>query len=562
MYDLRRLIALIFLSILALRMDAQSNMTWYVECEKEVFEQATFEVTFTLMNAEGKNVKFPSFDHFDVLSGPSTSRSMTIINGSRSSSSTFSFVLSAPKIGNYLLGSATIEVKGKTLKTEPINIAVVKSNLSSADLPKGDVEAIAKMKVAPMKAYTGQQIMAQYLIYYGENIGFSEEPLKPNFEGFFIKDLNVAQASISGVQVGNKRYEGILVDAVALYPQKAGLLKIGATNYKIQKRNPGSNPFHNPFSGYIEKTLKTNEETIDVKALPQGAPATFTGGVGEYNIETNIDKTSLTTNESIALRLTVVGNGDSRQVGPPIQNFGSDFEVFPAKLVGEEEYINNNVVWHKKIFEYLVTPKREGTFTLSPIFTFFNPNQEKYQTLDAKTTSFSVKKESKSISQFFAGNRQTDGSKNKFPTWIIWLLIPLILSFAYWWMSKKSNKNASMSEAQLLELKKKNAGQLALAKLSTAQKLMDEHQHALFYKEIGFAINNYLQSKYTISTENLNKQYVYQFLANTAKGELIPKEYIDILEKADLSMYAGYSDKNVEEIFNRAKNFISSCELD
>jgi hypothetical protein len=540
----------------------QNSIRWYTECQKEVYESSTFEVSFTLTNAEGKNVKFPTFEGFDVLSGPAINRSMTIIKGSRSGSSGFSFVLQSKKTGNYIIGPATIEANGKIYKSEAVNIAVIKSNLQTKELPSGDLAAIAKLKVTPIKAYVGQQIMAQYVIYYGENIAFSEEPLKPNYDGFFVKDLKVAQATMSGLKVGNKQFEGILVDAVALYPQKAGIVKIEPTTFTIQKRIPGSNPFQNPFGSYVQKVLKTNDESIDVKALPQGAPSTFSGGVGEYKIECDINNSAFTTNQSIVLKLTVSGTGDSRQVGPPLQNFGQDFEVYPARSTEDEEFIANNVVWHKKVFEYLITPKKEGAFVLKPLFTFFDTRQEKFITLESITPTFTVKRESRTVSQFFSGTSQSEKHSDQFPKWPFFMIAPFLAFLVYWLWKKKSSNKPSLSNEEKLELRKKNAGQLALAKLGTAKQLMDESKYELFYKEIGFAINNYLQSKYTISTENLNKQYIHSFLSNKSKSPSIARDYSDIIEKAELSMYAGYSDKNVKDIFNNAKNFILTCELD
>jgi BatD DUF11 like domain len=553
------LITFAFLSCTAF---AQSNVRWSIECQREVYDHATFEVSFTLTNAEGKNVKFPSFDGFDLLSGPSTSQSLSIVNGARSSATSFSFVFQARNPGSYVIGSATIEANGKLWKTEPYNLTVIKSNLKSSDVPSGDIAAIAKMKVSPTRAYVGQQIMAEYIIYYGENIGMSEAPLKPNFEGFFIKDLNVAQVATSGVRVGNRQFEGILVDAVALYPQKAGLFKIDPTNYKIQKRIRSGNPFQNPFGDYVQRNIMTNGENIDVKALPSGAPQTFSGGVGTYKIESFIDKNAYTTNQSISLKLTVEGNGDSRQVGPPTQNFGSDFEVFPARLVSDEEYIEANVVWHKKTFEYLITPKKEGTFTLNPVFTYFDTKSETYKTLDSKTASFSVKKESKSISSFFSGEQAQASNNGSGYLWALLLLLPILGSFTYWWLKVKNKNIVPLSEEEKLVIKKNNAAKIALAQLSKAQQLMDHHQYDLFYKEIGFAINGYLQSKFNITTENLNKEYIHLFLSQRANAQAIATDYKEILEKAEMSMYAGFSDKNVHNIFDRSKNFIANCEME
>ncbi len=537
------------------------NIKWYAESESEVESGSAFEVSFTLTNAKGKNVQFPPFTGLNIVAGPSTGNSLSIINGVQTSAQSYTFSLMAEKVGDYVISPATIEVQGKIMKTDGLKVKIIKSNTVINTPPNGNIAAIAKMKVSPPKAYVGQQITAEYTIYYGENIGYSEEPIKPEFPNFFIKDLNVSQVKASAIKVGNKIYDGILVDAVALYPQKAGKLQIKPTNFKVEKQIPGTNPYANPFGSYETKILTTNSADVEIQALPQG-PKEFSGGVGKYKMAGFVNAKNYTTDQSIVLRINVIGNGDSRQVGPPIQDFGNDFEVFPPKLAAEEEFIENNVVYHKKTFEYLISPKKEGNFSLNPKFIYFDTDEEQYKTIEITTEKFDVSKGSNTLKNLFSNGKTSskeNSSNNNLLFYILSILSCLAL-LAYFFFNKKKGSK-TMSEEEQIQVKKENAAKLALEKLTLAKKYMDNHQYELFYREIGFAINNYLQSKYYIKTEDLNKHYIQQYLATLTSGTSTVEDYKSILEKADLSMYGGYSDKNVAEIFERANTFIANMEM-
>ena len=62
---------------------------------KQVVLNSYFEVTFTLKNGDGSNFRAPSFDNFNVLSGPARSVSTTIINGAVSKELSYSYTLLA-----------------------------------------------------------------------------------------------------------------------------------------------------------------------------------------------------------------------------------------------------------------------------------------------------------------------------------------------------------------------------------------------------------------------------------------------------------------------------------
>ena len=88
-----------------------------------------FQVYFTFSGGDVngvQNLKQPSFQGFRVLSGPNQSTSMQIINGKVSGSISFTYLLQPTAIGEFTIGSASVDFSGKTYSTNPLNIKVEK----------------------------------------------------------------------------------------------------------------------------------------------------------------------------------------------------------------------------------------------------------------------------------------------------------------------------------------------------------------------------------------------------------------------------------------------------
>jgi hypothetical protein len=85
-----------------------------------------FEVKFTLENANGKNFEAPDFnEHFNVVSGPNFSTSMSMVNGDMTQSMTITYYLEPKETGAFYLLPASVEAGGKIIETAPLEVLVV-----------------------------------------------------------------------------------------------------------------------------------------------------------------------------------------------------------------------------------------------------------------------------------------------------------------------------------------------------------------------------------------------------------------------------------------------------
>lgn len=84
-----------------------------------------FQIKFTLENASGENFQPPVFEGFQIVSGPNTSSSISIVNGEVSQMSAYSFYLQPNDIGNYYIQAASIQAGENVLETKPLQVMVV-----------------------------------------------------------------------------------------------------------------------------------------------------------------------------------------------------------------------------------------------------------------------------------------------------------------------------------------------------------------------------------------------------------------------------------------------------
>jgi len=84
-----------------------------------------FELKYTIENASGNVFEPPAFHAFNLVGGPNTSSSMSIINGEVNQSSSYTYFLHPPDIGVYIIAPAFVTVGESVLEVPPIDIIVV-----------------------------------------------------------------------------------------------------------------------------------------------------------------------------------------------------------------------------------------------------------------------------------------------------------------------------------------------------------------------------------------------------------------------------------------------------
>lgn len=135
-----------------------------------------FSLVFTLNGGGmggGKNFKLPDLSKFMVISGPSQASNVQIVNGSVSSSVSYSYDVQPREVGTFTIGPAGIETGGKQYPSQPLQITVVKGGAKPKQPAAGGVDADAQVGdnlflravVDRSRLYVGEQLIVTFKVY-------------------------------------------------------------------------------------------------------------------------------------------------------------------------------------------------------------------------------------------------------------------------------------------------------------------------------------------------------------------------------------------------------------
>jgi len=332
------------------------------------------------------------------VEGPSVSSRIEMVNFTTSYTRELTYRLYAKRQGRIRIGSASIEIDGKTYRTRPIDIEVLRAGQRSGRARGGEFNVEDHLYVRArsdlQRVYVGQQVTVDFDLFYRfqlHNVGFKEIP---SFAGFWIEELFVAQQ----LQASREVINGITFNVaplrrVALFPTKSGahVVESMAVSCEIparrsQRRSMLDDFFaSDPFFGRTQSAL-LQSEPIEIQVLPlpeAGQPKAFSGAVGEFKLEARAQPTHVKAGDPVTLRVEISGVGNLSAVGTPLIEVGEGIKMYDPTLE-EEEKIVNDQYGGRRTYEYILIPETGGILEIPPVqFAYFNPVAEEYVTLQS-----------------------------------------------------------------------------------------------------------------------------------------------------------------------------------
>lgn len=536
-----------------------------------------FQVDFTFEGGDVNSVsnfRQPTFAGFRVLSGPNQSSSMQIINGKASGSISLSYILQPSNVGEFAIGSASIDYAGKTYSTQPIKIKVEKGtpqqqqqNASGGynqnELAKS-VFIVAEANKS--RVMQGEQITVTYKLYTKLNIASPQITKLPSYEGFWSEEIGpIKQINFDLEMYRGERFRVAKIKQVALFASKTGTLNVTPFELNIpvivKKKRTGNDMFDEFFndsffgrSETVQFLAKSNTLKVQVDALPSGAPASFNGAVGNFTFRAEIDKENVTANESITLRMNLSGSGNIKLLNAPQPQLPGGFEKYEPKTV--ENINRGSVVSGQKIIDYLIVPRSSGTKEIPPVeFTYFNPSSKKYVTLKSQIFKINVrpgvggevasnnfaKEDVKLLSQDIRYIKLSDFKlepkqeitfiKPWFWLSIVLPLFGLIGAFVY-----KTKQDKLHGNVQLLKFQK--AEKEARKRLKLAKVALDSQQTTNFYSEISFALFGYLEDKLSIQKSEFTLDGAIEKLQRKTVNDALVQHVKQIAERCEFARFA------------------------
>ncbi len=577
-----------------------------------------FRVQFTVNTQNVSHFSAPDFKGFEVIYGPATSSqsSFQMINGrtSQSSSIIYTYVLLAGNSGTFTIGSASVQVDGKTVKSKPVQVRVLSGGAGgssnggssngggnsgnygggqSSSAPSASSSNISAKDLfmtataSRTSVHEQEAILLTYKIYTLVDLTQLDGKL-PTLDGFQIQEIPLPRTKEFSIEQYNGRnYRTVTWSQYLLFPQKSGKLTIPSITYEgvVITRNRNLDPieaFFNGQSGYseVKRKITTPTLTINVSPLPN-KPEGFSGAVGKFSVSSSISTKEVDANEAVTLKISVQGSGNMKLISTPEVQFPKDFETYDAK-VNDNFQLTRSGLSGSKDFEYLFVPRHPGTYEIpASEFIYFDTESRSYKTIKTEAYTLKVNKgkggAGQSVSNY-SGQQQDVQQLNQdirfikkgdvdlhqpgdtfFGTWKCWAayILPFLLFVIAMVLGRKQMK----ANANVAHLRGKKANKVALKRMKTAKKLLDAHDTGKFYDEVLRALWGYVGDKFNMSQESLNKENIEQSLTSRQVPDEQIQQFMKVLNDCEFARYApGDVNENMENVYNSAISAISKME--
>ena len=581
-----------------------------------------------ISDADGR-IERPKIDSIDgfISYSQGHSQELSIVNGQSSSRSVYSYTLVANSAGTKTIGPFNIVINGKEYKVAPVKVEVTQgSSFSSSPTSQyqwtqspvsappsravpttniGDQDIFVKAWLDKDEVFINEPVMLTYTLFTRLNAtykGFEKEPVTT---GFWVEDFPPEKTIRRTEKMLNgQRYVVADVRKLALFPTQQGIFTVdpGTLEASVELRSEDSfDSFYssNIFGGrrfgfpgsfttqIIPKTLQTDQVRISVKSLPEsGRPKSFSGAVGRFDMESNVDKNEVEVGDPVTLRVRVWGQGNINTIQTlPLPKM-DDFKVYDSSSstnVSKERLI----VEGEKITETVIVPKKPGNYQIPAMrFSFFDPKEGSYQEIETAAQNLKVTgsvtpepapipapedavrevaQEEASVVSKDIRYIKSSNDNNRFEAidlyrkpfyWAINLLFVLITAFAGWQSIARSG-----GEKDTRGIRFKRSHSLARGKLRAAERVMKPEKAEAFYGEVSKAIYGYFGDKLGIPPQGVSYERVEELAGNEATAELLNK-IRSLFEELSMGRY-GHTDKSLDdmkEVYDLADHVITHFE--
>ena len=554
-----------------------------VQAPNVVAADEQFNVTFIIEGESSPSTfEWAPGDDFQLVWGPQrgSSSSVSIVNGksTRSSQTTYTYVLMPRKTGTFEIPPATAVVKGKTLNSAKTSIEVVSggassqggnSSSSSSSGGNGNIAATGdiadsdlflRLTLSRTSVVVGEPITATLKLYQRVNIAGLEDAKFPSFNGFWSQEV----AAPSSIEFKRESYNDMIYNAAllrtwTLIPQQAGTLRIDPAELVClvnvrTASTPGSifDSFFMDDYRTVRKRVYSSAFEVRVSPLPAGAPASFHGGVGNFTMDVALSRDSLKAHDAASLKVTVSGSGNVALLEAPTIQFPPDFEVYDMKTTESSG---------SKSFEFPFIPRSHGEFTLDPVeYSYYDIRNRKYVTLRSEPMTLRVapgaggeaaaggtliqgsnRKDVKDLGSDIRFIKTGDSSFTEAGSFFVgsagfWAAVAaLVAAAAAAWaaLQRRAARRADVAGAR-----NRAATKMARRRLAQAGDFLSKNLYTAFYEELHKALQGFIADKLTMDLASMNKDNIAAALRENGVSDSIADEFTSLLDACEYARYS------------------------
>ena len=308
-------------------------------------------------------VRFPDLSKFEILGNATESvAAIDPETGNVVRQVLYHLILQPKHAGKTRIGSALVQVNGKTYKSEPFEI-LVRDGKRKHDAWGRSVSMV--MEVLDKEVYENQPV----------NVVLKLKANPHNYLDFRkVNQIKLPQKTKNIYTVNLKR-EDIEIDK-----NDETAMQVIASFVVVPEKD--GNLFVSPATAlFNEERILSNPLKIHVKKLPEGAPRGFKNAVGKFDLEVEIPKEEVEVNQPMDVFVKLKGKGNIIGVELPKIVESDDYTILkPTQKIDVKESEHSG----EKTDHYVIIPKKEGEITIRyENFAYFDIDEKQYQTINS-----------------------------------------------------------------------------------------------------------------------------------------------------------------------------------
>ncbi len=389
------LLALLVLGLAAMPLaaTAQSPLTASVDRTAITTDDTvTLSVVVNSQSSATARPELPALDGFAVV-GTNMSTQVSMVNGAISASVAYDYRLQPTRTGDLTIGAVIATIDGVSYATNPITVQVTQGTgrpTGGANavqvLPPGQLgqsDYFVEATVDNANPYVGQQVLYTVRFYEAADSPlrssfFGGQPTyaPPGFTGFWTQ--NDGEQKNYRATAGGRVYN-VSELRTLLFPTAAGAVTIDPAQVVL------------PDSMFQRGgAVQSEPVTLEVKPLPEGAPAGFNGAVGRYVIQAELDSAATDTDNPVTLKVTVSGQGNVSTAGDPVLPALDGWRVFPGKPEVKTA-IQDGLLYGQRTYEHVLAPTATGDVAIPALeYVYFDPTDAAYHTATTEPLAVQV----------------------------------------------------------------------------------------------------------------------------------------------------------------------------
>ena len=280
------------------------------------------------LKASGDSAEFPNIKEINGIPvlgrHESQNNSYSYINGKMSNERSITLVLTFAPQKDMTIPSYAVKVDGTVYKTKPLQLKVRKAVSPQMG---GNSRFSLQMRANKKEVMVGESFLVSVYFSIKQGIRLSDNPdyTKPEFKGFFVKEIEDQKTYMQGdQQVTELRY--------ILTPQAEGNFTVGPASAKIAVADRSRRDMFGRFFGSTSVPIASNMIDINVVVKPEASDL-----VGDFKLESSIDAQKVKANKPVNLVVTISGEGSLEDFEFP------SYEIDGVTLYSDDAKITSRV---------------------------------------------------------------------------------------------------------------------------------------------------------------------------------------------------------------------------